>query len=892
MTFQSRLLGAVAAIILASQANAPAQPGPMAAGWRHSVALGEDGVLWTWGDNAYGQLGNGSYEASFVPIRVRDLDGTPLDGFSAVWAGTHHTVALHRDGSLWAWGNNTFGQLGNGRCGLDDHSPVPVRVLGPDGQGYLDGIVAVAAGWDHTVALREDGTVWAWGSSCHGQLGDGVRDSNRCSVHPIAVLGPKGEGALNGVQAITCGAHHTLALREDGTVWAWGSNWDGQLGSGRSGAGMHSSAPVQVTGPNGQERLPKVTAIAAGMHHSLAACKDGSVWAWGQNRYGQLGNGIRDNSSAPQRVRGGQTNREHLSGVVQLAAGFEASYALCKEGAVWAWGWNAYGDLGAGVSSLTRRTPVPVRTGTADEEAPPLQDIEAIAAGMHHVLAKDRNGELWAWGHGGFGQLGNGTNRRDGTFAAARAVPGDQVEKAWRPAPAFRAVGEALGEGTVFDVRRYDAAGNGVALDTPAIQAAIDAAHKAGGGIVLLQAGTYRSGTLQLQSNVTLHLEPEATLLGSTNREHFSERALIIAENAEKIGITGAGVIDGQGQGSPAQGWRHHLIRFTGCSGVTVAGVTLRNPGSWTQHYIECSDVTVRGIMVSSPRPRRNNDGLNFSGCRDVLVTGNTIVSEDDAIVVKSQRAERVNRNMTFLDNRSFTICGVFKMGTETRSTFSDITVRGLRGWGGKAIELYSVDGSHVENIEISDVRVKEALSAVTLRLGARLRSGYWAADETPEPGRLRHIRIRDVEVELAHRSLRDVLLDHGFEDAGDAASLLWSPAPQPQCSSFIAGLPEHPIQDVVLEHVRVSVPGGAAEEEIPAEVPERATGYPSARILGVLPAWGVFVRHAEDIVLRNLKFELRAPDARPPIVQDHVEGLSVEGLKIRQAWTKAGGPN
>ena len=881
MRLRTQILAAVLGVVLAAAGGYQAGAQQMAGGWRHSEALDAEGNIWTWGDNAFGQLGTGNREARFVPGRAADSQGKPWDNVRAVWAGMHHTLALCRDGRLWAWGNNAFGQLGNGRSGLDAHSPLPVRVLGPGGDGELTGVVAVAAGWDHTVALREDGTVWAWGSACHGQLGDGVRDSNRWSAWPVQVRGPGGKDVLNRVTALACGAHHTLALRDDGTVWTWGSNWDGQLGTGRSGADAHHSVPVQVIGPAGQGGLLDVTAVAAGMHHSLAVCRDGSVWSWGQNAYGQLGNGRRVHSASPEQVLGGAARGKHLAGATAVAAGAESSYALASDGTVWAWGWNAYGDLGAGITSLSRSSPVAVRTAMG-EDAPRLSEVAGIVAGVHHVLARDGTGRLWAWGHGGFGQLGNGTNRHDGVFAAAVELADSQPEDRWRAAPAFQANAEPIGQGTVFNVRQYGANGSGNRLDTEAIQAAIDAAHTAGGGIVLLPAGTYRSGTLFLRSRVTLHLEPEATLLGSTNRDHFPQRAVIVADDAEHIGITGAGVIDGQGQGSPAQGWRHHLIRFTGCRQVTVAGVNLRNPGSWTQHYIECQDVTVRGILVSSPRPRRNNDGLNFSGCRNVLATGNTVVSEDDAIVIKSQNAARVNSNLTFLDNRSFTICGVFKLGTETRGDFRDITVRGQRGWAGKAIELYSVDGSHVENIDISDVRVKDALSAITLRLGGRLRKSYWEADETPVPGRLRRIRIRDVQVELTDRSFRDVLLDHGFEDAGDAAVLAWSPAPEPRCSSFISGLAGHPIEDVLWENVRVSVPGSATEEDLPDEARENVTGYPSARIFGVLPAWGVFVRHAEGVRLRSLQFELRAPDVRPPLVQENAKDLSVEEMSVR----------
>ena len=302
----------------------------IAAGQGQSIALKSDGSVWAWGDNSAGQLGNGTTTSSQTPVQVSDIGSA-----TAVAAGDDHSVALESDGSVWAWGDNAAGQLGNGTT---TSSSTPVQVNG------LQSVSAIAAGGNHTVAVKSDGTVWAWGGNSDGQLGDGTTIN---SSSPVQVTG------LTGVTAVAAGADDTIALKSDGTVWAWGDNSDGQLGDGTT---TNSSSPVQVTGLSG------ITAVASGAYHTLAVKSDGTVWTWGDNSDGQLGDGTTTNSSIPVQVTG-------LTGVTRIAAGNDHTVAAESNGTAWAWGDNSVGQLGNG-STTNATTPVAVN-GTATRTSPP-----------------------------------------------------------------------------------------------------------------------------------------------------------------------------------------------------------------------------------------------------------------------------------------------------------------------------------------------------------------------------------------------------------------------------------------------------------------------------------------------------------------------------------------
>jgi len=314
----------------------------VAAGGLHSLALLADGSVRSWGFNEYGQLGDGSTTVRETPVVVSGVSGA-----KAIAAGANHSLALLNNGTVVAWGDNESGQLGNGSSALQ--SEVPVVVKG------LTGVKAIAAGGEHSLALLNNGTVMAWGNDESGQLGNGKFTS---SSVPVAVK------SLTGVISIAAGRDFSLAARTGGTVEAWGSNQGGQIGN--SGVEETTDVPVPVIGLSG------VTSVAAGSGHGLALLGGGTVMAWGEDSFGQLGNGtIKGHEETPVAVSG-------LSGVQQIAAGGADSAALLSSGSIMAWGNNQWGTLGDGASGEPSPVPVAVRG---------IAKAASISVGNGHMLA-------------------------------------------------------------------------------------------------------------------------------------------------------------------------------------------------------------------------------------------------------------------------------------------------------------------------------------------------------------------------------------------------------------------------------------------------------------------------------------------------------------------------
>ena len=292
------------------------QDGAVANGLSNTVS----GSVSAWGFNREGELGNGTNTTTYPQGLDTPGPVSGLTGVTAIAGGQLHSLALQSDGTVWAWGYNGNGQLGNG---TQTDNNTPVQVLGPGGVGYLTGVTALAVGGSnlHSLVVKSDGTVWAWGLDNEGELGNGTTFT---SFTPVQVLGPGGVGYLTGVTALAVGFELSLALQSDGTVWAWGYNGNGELGNGTF-TFTDNPTPVQVLGLSG------VTAIAGGGFHSLALKSDGTVWAWGYNAGG----------NAPVQVLG-------LSGMTAIAGLDLSSLALKGDGTVWAWGSNAVGQLGDG----------------------------------------------------------------------------------------------------------------------------------------------------------------------------------------------------------------------------------------------------------------------------------------------------------------------------------------------------------------------------------------------------------------------------------------------------------------------------------------------------------------------------------------------------------------
>jgi len=322
--------------------------GQIEAGDYHTIILNTNGSVLATGDNADGQLGDGTTTSRFTPVEV----GT---GIKTIETGDYFTMFLKTDGSVWATGENGSGQLGDGTT-ADRSNPVEV----------MTGIQSVSAGERHTLFLKTDGTSWATGNNTYGQLGDGTWSN---STSPVQVM--------PGVEAVAAGGFHTLFLKTDGTVWASGDNSYGQLGDGTT---TERRIPVQV--------MTGVKSVAAGYSHSLFLKTDGSVWASGLNSSGQLGDGTTTNRATPVQV---------IIGIQTVETGSLHTMFLKNDGTVWACGENSYKQLGDG-TTIDRLLPVQVMTG-----------VKAVAVGYRHTLFLKTDGLLWAVGDNYSGQLGDGT---------------------------------------------------------------------------------------------------------------------------------------------------------------------------------------------------------------------------------------------------------------------------------------------------------------------------------------------------------------------------------------------------------------------------------------------------------------------------------------------------
>ncbi|MGH7493184.1 MAG: T9SS type A sorting domain-containing protein [bacterium] len=357
----------------------------MGAGKQHSIALKSDGTVWTWGDNSYGQLGDATTTQRTSPVQVKGSGGTGnLTAIATIQGGDHHSIALKDDGTVWAWGRNQYGALGDNST---TQRTSPVQVKGVGGTGNLTNVKAIAGGGLFSLALKADGTVWAWGRNDKGQLGD---NSTTDSSTPVQVKGAGGTGNLTNVAAIHAGYAFSIAMKADGTVWAWGSNVYGQLGDNTT---TDSSVPVQVKGSGGTGNLTNVAELSGGAQHGLVIKGDGTVWAWGRNQKGQLGDNTTTNRSTPVQV-------SSFSNAVTVAGGIYHSVAFKSDGTIWTWGYNEFGQLGD--NSTTDKT-IPVL-------AAGLTGVIQIAAGGRHSLALRTDGSLRSWGFNYYFQLGDGTS--------------------------------------------------------------------------------------------------------------------------------------------------------------------------------------------------------------------------------------------------------------------------------------------------------------------------------------------------------------------------------------------------------------------------------------------------------------------------------------------------
>ena len=314
----------------------------------HSAAIKTDGSLWMWGFNTDGQLGIGRFAESGdnhsnIPIKI-------MEGVKSVSLGGAHSAAIKNDGSLWMWGNNESGQLGNG---TNVSSNIPIKIM--------EGVKSVSLGAEHSAAVKNDGSLWMWGSDSWGQLGNTTSGSNV----PIKIM--------SGVKSVSIGEDHSAAIKTDGSLWVWGVDL-------ANGSNEPFDEPIKV--------LDGVKAVSLGGTHGAAIKTDNSLWMWGHNSSWAVGN-VSSSSEVYTPVK-------VMDGVKSVSLGGTHSAAIKADGSLWTWGSSGYGQLGY-TGSLTNGTPTKVMDG-----------VTSVSLGSFHSAAIKSDGSLWMWGEGLRGRLGDG----------------------------------------------------------------------------------------------------------------------------------------------------------------------------------------------------------------------------------------------------------------------------------------------------------------------------------------------------------------------------------------------------------------------------------------------------------------------------------------------------
>ncbi len=421
----------------------------------------------------------------------------------------------------------------------------------------------------------------------------------------------------------------------------------------------------------------------------------------------------------------------------------------------------------------------------------------------------------------------------------------------------------------VFPVREFGALGDGTRLDTPSIQAAVDACAAAGGGNVYFAPGAYLSGTIFLKNGVALYLEAGATLLGSQRLEdypvtvskirsytdNYTDKSLIYGEGLSNIAILGRGVIDGQG--ASFQGpykVRPYMIRIIDCRHVLVADVTIRNSPMWVQHYLASDQIEIRNVSVHS-LVNHNNDGIDIDGCQRVRISDCEIVSGDDAIVLKST-LNRPCRDITVTNCVLSTRCNALKLGTESNGGFENIVVSNCTIYetnlAGIAVEM--VDGGLLDRVLFNNIAMQKAGAPIFIRLGNRARP-FEPNGPRPPAGQLRNVIISNIEA-VATRNVG--------------------------CS--ITGLADHQAENITIENVRISFPGGGTTADASRDVPENADRVPRVQdVRHVAVLWFVLPAREKSEIAQH-RNALRRPRraARPGLRRRAGSGTLRQPLRRR----------
>ncbi|ODS72387.1 MAG: polygalacturonase [Cytophagaceae bacterium SCN 52-12] len=435
-----------------------------------------------------------------------------------------------------------------------------------------------------------------------------------------------------------------------------------------------------------------------------------------------------------------------------------------------------------------------------------------------------------------------------------------------------------------FLITDFGARSGGDFVNTAAISEAIHACHQNGGGRVIIPPGIFKSGTLVMRDHVELHLEAGATLLASTDLKDFPRqqrpayrsqkdpggwRALIYANEASDIAITGRGVIDGNGaqqKPDPDSKFKSDLdgrprnILFISCRYIKVEGIRMLNSGIWNQHYLNCEDVLVNQVNVYN-HANRNNDGIDIDGCRRFTLSNSVFDTDDDAIVLKSTGSAACE-DVVITNCIVSSFCNAIKAGTESTGGFRNIAISnciikpslhngpifGMPG-GIAGLSLEIVDGGAMEGISIDNIAIEGTQCPLYIRLGNRARK-HMAEAPQPPVGSLRNIVISNV---VAYHT--------------------------GNYSSSITAIPGHYVENVSLSNIQFHNRGALKPGDFindVSKVQEDEKGYPQPTIWGALPSSGLFIRHAKNIQINGLQLRSEQPDPRIPVIAVDVQGIQI----------------